>query len=213
MNGSGKGPLNLIIAGVGGQGNILASAVIAQAALLEGLDATIGETYGVSQRGGSVMSHVRLAAGESPGPLIPRGGADVLVGFEPLETFQVALEFAHRGTRILLNPRPVYPIGVLAGDQSYPPVETMIRLLERHAGEVAVLEATEMARQAGEIRSMNLVMVGAVAGMRLLPLEVESYHEVLGTLFRGRDLERNREAFERGRRAAEESGARRRASS
>jgi len=213
MSGLAKDPLNLIIAGVGGQGNILASAVIAQAALAEGLDATIGETYGVSQRGGSVMSHVRLTAGESPGPLIPRGAADILVGFEPLETFQVALEFANSDTRILLNPRPVYPIGVLAGDHAYPSVETLLRLLERHAGGLTVLEATEMAREAGEIRSMNLVMVGAVAGMQLLPLQLESYRKVLAVLFRGRDLEVNRDAFERGRQAAEESTARRGTSS
>jgi len=213
MNGPGKDPLNLIIAGVGGQGNILASAVIAQAALREGLDATIGETYGVSQRGGSVMSHVRLTAGESPGPLIPRGGADILVGFEPLETFQVALEFANRHTRILCNPRPVYPIGVLSGDHAYPPVETLLQLLERHAGEVTVVQATDMAREAGEIRAMNLVMVGAVAGMNLLPFKLESYREVLAGLFRGRDLEVNVDAFERGRRAAAESAARRGTSS
>ena len=202
MNAS-KDPLNLIIAGVGGQGNILASAVIAQAALLEGIDATIGETYGVSQRGGSVMSHVRLTAGASPGPLIPRGEADILMGFEPLETFQVALEFANRETRVLCNPRPVYPIGVLGGDTSYPPVEEMLEILERQAADLAVIQATEIAREAGEIRSMNLVMVGAVAGMGLLPLKQESYRTVLGDLFKGRALEVNREAFEQGFRVTE----------
>ncbi len=202
MNGSGKDPFNLIIAGVGGQGNILASAVIAQAALLEGIDATIGETYGVSQRGGSVMSHVRLTAGASPGPLIPRGEADILLGFEPLETFQVAMEFANPDTRILCNPRPVFPIGVLGGDHAYPPVETLLDLLKRHAGGLTIVQATDMAREAGEIRSMNLVMVGAVAGLNLLPLKLESFREALDRQFRGKALEVNREAFERGLGAA-----------
>jgi len=196
-----KDPLNLIIAGVGGQGNILASAVIAQAALSEGLDATIGETYGVSQRGGSVMSHLRLTKGASPGPLIPRGEADILVGFEPLETLQVALEFANKETRILLNTRPVYPIAVLAGERAYPPVDEVVDILNHHAAGLTVIEATEMAKEAGEIRSMNLVMVGAVAATGLLPLKLKSYQAVLKDLFKGRALDTNRLAFEQGYRA------------
>jgi indolepyruvate ferredoxin oxidoreductase beta subunit len=193
-----KDPLNLIIAGVGGQGNILASAVIAQAALREGLDATIGETYGVSQRGGSVMSHVRLTRGSSPGPLIPRGEGDILVGFEPLEALQVAMEFCNADTEVLCNPRPVYPIGVLAGEFTYPPVERIMDLLDRHTAGLVRLPATELAKEAGEIRAMNLVMVGAVAATGLLPLKLESYRAVMETLFQDRTLETNRKAFERG---------------
>ena len=198
MNSLSKDPLNLIIAGVGGQGNILASQVIAEAALLEGLDATIGETYGVSQRGGSVMSHVRLTRYSSPGPLIPRGEADILVGFEPLEALQVALEFANRDTRVLCNPRPVFPIGVLAGEFSYPPVDKIISLLKAHASQLVELNATELAKTAGEIRAMNIVMVGAVAATGLLPLPLESFHTVMEKIFKGHSLEVNRKAFEQG---------------
>ena len=193
-----KDPLNLIIAGVGGQGNILASAVIAQAALLEGLDATIGETYGVSQRGGSVMSHLRITDGPTPGPLIPRGEADILLGFEPLETLQVAMEFGNVETQIICNPRPVYPIGVLAGDMSYPSVDRIFEMLNRHAAQLTRLEATEMAREAGEIRAMNMVMVGAVAATGLLPFKLETYETVMQNLFKGRTLETNHKAFEQG---------------
>ena len=194
-----RDPLNLIIAGVGGQGNILASAVIAQVALREGFDATIGETYGVSQRGGSVMSHVRLTRGASPGPLVPRGEADILVGFEPLETLQVAMEFGSAETRVLVNPRPVFPIGVLAGDLSYPPVPRILDLLGRHAAQLTVIDATEIARRAGDLRAVNLVMVGALAATGLLPFRQESYQSVLEDLFRGAALETNRKAFEQGR--------------
>ena len=194
-----KDPLNLIIAGVGGQGNILASAVIAQAALLHGLDTTIGETYGVSQRGGSVMSHVRITRHHSPGPLIPRGEADILVGFEPLEAMQVALEFAHPGTEVLCHPRPVYPIGVLAGDLTYPPPEKMLAILKRHVARLMTLPAAEIAREAGEIRAMNLVMTGAVAATGLLPfLDLESCETVLGQMFSGKTLEVNLKAFQLG---------------
>lgn len=191
-------PLNLIIAGVGGQGNITASQVIAQAGLREGLLATIGETYGVSQRGGSVMSHVRLTLDTSLGPLIPKGEAHVLVGFEPLETLQVALEYGRPDIRVLCNPRPVYPIGVLAGDQPYPAVEEILGLLRRHSGYLEIVAATELAQQAGEIRSMNLVMVGALAASGLLPVKRENYEQALEGLFEGEVLEINRKAFQKG---------------
>ena len=152
---------------------------------------------------GLPRSAVRLTAGASPGPLIPRGEADILMGFEPLETFQVAMEFANRDTRVLCNPRPVYPIGVLGGDTTYPPVEEMLEIMDTHSAGLTIVQATEIAREAGEIRSMNLVMVGAVAGMGLLPLKLDSYRTVMEDLFKGRALEVNREAFEQGRRATE----------
>ncbi len=193
-----KDPLNLIIAGVGGQGNILASQVIAQAALLEGLETTIGETYGVSQRGGSVMSHVRLTAKMSPGPLIPLGQADILVGFEPLETLQVAMNYRNPETYLICNPRPVYPIGVIAGDMHYPSIEKILEILKAHVGRLKILPATDIARQAGEIRAMNLVMVGALANTGLLPMKRESYENALQGLFQGPALEINLKAFEQG---------------
>ncbi len=202
-----RDPLNLIIAGVGGQGNILASAVIAQAALLHGLDATIGETYGVSQRGGSVMSHVRITHHISPGPLIPRGEADILVGFEPLEALQVALEFGNSATEVLCHPRPVFPIGVLSGDMIYPSPERMLDILKGHVARLTTVPAAEIASEAGEIRAMNLVMTGAVAATGLLPfLDLESCETVLGEMFSGKMLEINLRAFELGYRFAPAAG-------
>jgi len=198
MTGLRKDPFNLIIAGVGGQGNILASQVVAQAALIENLHATIGETYGVSQRGGSVMSHIRVTAGAPVGPLIPQGEADLLVGFEPIETLQVAMEFGNPKIRVILNPRPVYPIGVLAGDLTYPPIERILELLEHHVADVKTLPATDIAKEAGEIRAMNLVMVGALAATGLLPMKKESYVQAMEDQFGGQTLEINQRAFEKG---------------
>jgi indolepyruvate ferredoxin oxidoreductase beta subunit len=198
-----KDPFNLIIAGVGGQGNILASQVVAQAALIENLHATIGETYGVSQRGGSVMSHIRVTAGAPVGPLIPQGEGDLLVGFEPIETLQVAMEFGNPQTRVILNPRPVYPIGVLAGDLTYPPIERILELLEHHVADLKTLSATDIAREAGEIRAMNLVMVGALAATGLLPMKKESYLRAMEDQFQGQTLEINQRAFERGYEASQ----------
>ncbi|MEW6439357.1 MAG: indolepyruvate oxidoreductase subunit beta [bacterium] len=193
-----KSSFNLIIAGVGGQGNITASQVIAQAALLEGWIATVGETYGVSQRGGSVMSHVRITRGSPLGPLIPKGDADILVGFEPLETLIVALEYGRPDLRVLVNPRPIYPIGVLAGEERYPGADRILALLRRHLEVLEIVPATELAQQIGDIRSMNLVMVGALAASGLFPLAKESYAEALRGLFEGKALESNGQAFEQG---------------
>jgi indolepyruvate ferredoxin oxidoreductase beta subunit len=193
-----KDPFNLIIAGVGGQGNILASQVVAQAALMEDLNATIGETYGVSQRGGSVMSHVRMTAGTPVGPLIPQGAGDLLVGFEPIETFQVAMDFGNAKIRVILNPRPVYPIGVLSGDLTYPSIDQILDLLKQHVADLKTLPATEIAKEAGEIRAMNVVMVGALAATGLLPMKKESYLKALRDQFRGPALEINQRAFEKG---------------
>jgi indolepyruvate ferredoxin oxidoreductase beta subunit len=193
-----KDPFNLIIAGVGGQGNILASQVVAQAALMEDLNATIGETYGVSQRGGSVMSHVRVTAGTPVGPLIPQGQGDLLVGFEPIDTLQVAMDFGNPQIRVILNPRPVYPIGVLSGDLAYPPIDRILDLLQKHVADLKTLPATEIAKEAGEIRAMNLVMVGALAATGLLPMKKESYLRAIQDQFRGRTLEINQRAFENG---------------
>ncbi len=193
-----KDPFNLIIAGVGGQGNILASQVVAQAALMEGLYATIGETYGVSQRGGSVMSHIRVTAGTPVGPLIPQGEGDLIVGFEPLETLQVVMDFGNDKARVILNPRPVYPIGVLSGDLAYPPIGRILELLKRHVADLKTLPAAEIAREAGEIRAMNLVMVGALAASGLLPMSKESYLKAIQDQFEGQALQINRRAFEKG---------------
>jgi len=186
-----KDPLNLIIAGVGGQGNILASQVIALSALLEDIHTTIGETYGVSQRGGSVMSHIRLTRGQSPGPLIPYGETHVLIGFEPLETLKVAMAYANRETLVFCNPRPAYPIGVLAGDMVYPETDKILNILRDHVASLMVLNATEMAKKAGEIRCMNLVMVGVLVASGLLPVKKESFDSTLLDLFKGRSLETN----------------------
>jgi indolepyruvate ferredoxin oxidoreductase beta subunit len=201
-----KDPFNLIIAGVGGQGNILASQVVAQAALMEGLNATIGETYGVSQRGGSVMSHIRLTAGTPVGPLIPQGEGDLLVGFEPIESLQVAMDFGNPKIHVILNPRPVYPIGVLAGDLTYPPIERILDLLQHHVADLKTLPATEIAMEAGEIRAMNLVMVGALAATGMLPMKRESYLQALEDQFHGSTLEINRRAFEKGYEASQPAG-------
>jgi indolepyruvate ferredoxin oxidoreductase, beta subunit len=134
-----KEPLNIIICGVGGQGNILASQVLATAGIKQGLKVSIGETYGASQRGGSVMSHIRFAQSFHPGPLIPKGEADLIVGFEPLETLRVLIDYGKDDTKVISNSRPNYPLSVLSGEAKYPDLAIVFDEIKKLAQKAVIL--------------------------------------------------------------------------
>ena len=190
-----KDPLNIIICGVGGQGNILASELVGSAAVAAGFLTTIGETYGASQRGGSVMSHVRLSREIQYGPLIPKGEADVIVGFEPLEVLRVFREYGNSDTHVITNSRPNYPLGTLIGETKYPNLSDMLNEIGRVAARVQVVEATELAKQAGSAVSTNILMVGCLAGSGLIPIDISYFKEVLDRRFEGSARELNQKVF------------------
>jgi indolepyruvate ferredoxin oxidoreductase beta subunit len=191
-------PLNIIITGVGGQGNVLASQVVSAAAVQAGCRVAVGETFGVSQRGGSVMSHVRISLNRSGGPLIPRGRAHVVAGFEPLETMRVLLEYACSETVVIMNNRPNYPLGCLSGEQRYPDPGRIEEAVRKMTPRLHVLPATELAKEAGSPLAANMVMTGALAGSGLLPFGKEFFKPVIGTLFQGSVGDLNIRAFELG---------------
>jgi indolepyruvate ferredoxin oxidoreductase beta subunit len=118
-------PLNIVICGIGGQGNVLASEVLSSTMSEMGYHVAVGETYGAAQRGGSVMSHVRISETEELGVLISSGEAQIIIGFEPLETLRMARRYAGPDSLIIYDPRPVYPLGVLQGEQRYPDLEAL----------------------------------------------------------------------------------------
>ena len=190
--------LNVIITGVGGQGNILASHILATAAIADGFHTTIGETYGQSQRGGAVMSHVRLSKGLQFGPLIPEGGADIIVGLEPMETLRVAAMYANPSTKIIVNPRPNYPLMVLYGAAEYPEVSELLERLREMAEAVKVVESTELAKEAGEAMASNVVMVGALAGSGWIPVPIDTFTSVLKEVIPPKVLAVNQQAFKLG---------------
>lgn len=190
-----KDPLNLIIAGVGGQGNILASQIVATAGVKEWLYVTVSETYGASQRGGPVMSHVRFSAKAQCGPLIPEGEADIIVGLEPIEALRIIADYGNPSTRVIVSPRPVYPISVLSGQAKYPPVEEVMQKLGGLVAEVRVIKAIEE----GETGlAANVVMVGALAGSGMVPIEMKNFEESIREIMSGRDLDLNLRAFKKG---------------
>ncbi|MDO4540067.1 MAG: indolepyruvate oxidoreductase subunit beta [Syntrophomonadaceae bacterium] len=191
-------PLNIIICGVGGQGNILASELLASALVENDYMITVGETYGASQRGGSVMSHVRISTATEYGVLIPRGEAHILVGFEPIETVRVAREYACKQTWVIFDPRPNYPLGVLIGEESYPTLESIEQELKELCDRVWVLPATDIAIEAGNPQAANITLMGALTALPQLPLNSQDYDRVMEQRFKGSVLELNRKVFKLG---------------
>ncbi|HSR09908.1 MAG TPA: 2-oxoacid:acceptor oxidoreductase family protein, partial [Thermodesulfobacteriota bacterium] len=125
-----KDPFNLIVTGVGGQGNVLASQLVGDSLVGKGLFVTIGETYGASQRGGSVMSHVRVSAKKQLSPLIPEGQADVILGLEPIEVLRVLGDYGHPDVVAVVNSRPIHPLDVTVGNARYPSREALQTFLD-----------------------------------------------------------------------------------
>lgn len=193
-----KDPLNIVICGVGGQGNILASELLGSALVDKGYFVSVGETYGASQRGGSVMSHVRVSLTTEYGVLIPRGQADIIVGFEPIETLRVAREFGNKNTWVIFDSRPNYPLGVLIGEAHYPSIEDIKKELTRLCGKVQIIEATDLAVKAGNSQAANILLMGALTALPYLPISSDDYDQVLKQRFKGETLALNQEVFKLG---------------
>lgn len=176
-------PVNLIITGVGGQGNVLAARLLGSALLRASLEVAVGDVFGLSQRGGSVASHVRFWRGPALPPLVPRGSADIILGFEPLEALRILAEFGHSQTRVLVNTRPVPPIGVLMGRNTYPEQDALMGNLASLSGEVIAIDAVELAHEAGDAQAVNMVMLGVLAASGSIPLSDEQLlEEIVGSL-------------------------------
>lgn len=190
--------INLIITGVGGQGNVLSSQLLGQALVAKGFFVTIGETYGASQRGGSVMSHIRLSSRKQLSPLIPRGKADVVVGLEPVEALRVLTVYGRRETVVITNTRPVYPVDVTSGDEEYPENEEIESALKNLSRELYFVPATEKAMEMGSPILSNMIMIGALLKLRLLPLTGADFQKTLALHFAGKRLDSNVAAIQKG---------------
>lgn len=189
----------MIIAGVGGQGNILASGLAALAATAAGYRVVVGETYGASQRGGSVMSHLRLSLHKEYGPLVPYGQAVLILAFEPLEALRVASKYACAETVVIANTVPVYPVSVTLKEADYPETADILKAIKSLVKELYILDATSLARSAGDPRAQNIVMVNALAGYPHQPVDRLYFEEALEDFLAGTGSEQreiNRRAFE-----------------
>jgi indolepyruvate ferredoxin oxidoreductase, beta subunit len=192
-------PYNIILAGVGGQGNVMGSRILANMLSRKGYFLTIGETFGASQRGGSVMSHLRVSAASTWSPQIPRGKAHIVIALEPVEAIRILAAYGNRGVIVLTNTRPVHPASVIAGESAYPEIETIQKTLEGLSSRVWMIEATEEAMKLKNPILSNIIMIGAVSALGLLPLEFEDFNGVIEETFPKKLLDVNRQAFQIGR--------------
>ncbi|MBC7085780.1 MAG: indolepyruvate oxidoreductase subunit beta [Methanomethylovorans sp.] len=192
MSYSGISLFDLVIAGVGGQGTILASDIIGKAAVKEGLKVMAAETHGMAQRGGSVVNHLRI--GCEFGSLIPLRSADALMALEPSEALRY-IEYLSEDGIIFMNTEPVLPVTVTSGISSYPDINYIIDHLKQRFN-VKAFNAVELAREAGHIQAMNTVMIGAIS--KYLPLSKEVLLDCVKLSVPQKTVDINVKAFELG---------------
>lgn len=188
---------NIVIAGVGGQGTLLAAEIIGAAAVKDGVNVRVSEIHGMAQRGGAVVSNVRIGDAVLA-PTVLEGRADVLLGFEPLETVR-SLKSASERTLVIMSSDRIPPTELAAGNMKYPSVEEVLAKIHLFTEDVIVVEAAELARKAGSRLAQNSVMLGALAAVEEFPVKPESLVEALRELVPKKQVEVNVKAFELGR--------------
>jgi len=192
-----KDPLNLIITGVGGQGNVIISLIIGNAFVKEGYFVTVGETYGASQRGGPVMSQLRISTESQYSPFIPDGCADIILGMEPVETLRMLGRYGNSSVITMVNPRPIYSIDVTAGQAEYPELHSLLNTIKELSAKTWVINATAEAQKMGSPVFANAILIGALIGSGILPIDKTSVEAVLPETFL-RGIVTNLAAFNKG---------------
>ena len=192
-------PTRLIIVAVGGQGNLLASKVLGEAALMADIPIRMSEIHGMAQRGGVVES--AMVFGDARSTIISDGEADVLVGFEPSETLR-ALNKCNSRTTVITNMATLPPITAAIGRGTYPDLDQLKNLIEAKTGRLIALDAAELARAAGNIMSVNIVLLGALCQTGILPVSDEMVRQAIQTRTKAAFVDTNLKAFDLGYQAA-----------
>ncbi|MBN1369881.1 MAG: indolepyruvate oxidoreductase subunit beta [Dehalococcoidaceae bacterium] len=186
--------IDILITGIGGQGIIMASDVLAQAGMLDGYDVKKTDSIGMAQRGGSVVSHIRL--GEKVySPLISPGEADILFAMEKLEAARTS-DFLRNGGMALLSRYSAPPVSLIGGRYKYPSDEVILNCLHRRTERVYLIDGLAKVAGLGNIKTLNVFLLGALSG--LLPLSREAWHASLKTTLPEKILNINLEAFDLG---------------
>jgi len=184
---------NVLMAGVGGQGILLASEILSEAAMLAGFDVKKSEIHGMSQRGGCVVSHVRYGR-QVFSPIVPEGEGDILFGFELMETCR-SLPLLKPGGAVVANDLRISPPSVLMGQEPYP--EGLAERIKARFPDFQLLDGQHVAEQAGNVRAANTVLLGAVS--KRLNIAEQFWMQALEKMVPPKALEVNRKAFQLGR--------------
>ena len=185
----------LIIVAVGGQGNLLASRVLGEAALLSGVPVRMSEIHGMAQRGGVVES--ALVFGDAESTIISDGQADVFVSFEPSEALR-ALNKCNSDTVTITNLSPLPPFTVAIGKGVYPEIDNVKELLAEKTSRLIAFDAVKLAVEAGNVMAVNMVLLGALAQTGILPLSTENIKTAIKTRTKKAFVDINLAAFEAG---------------
>ena len=188
---------NILFSGVGGQGILLASEIMAYALLSAGYDAKKSEVHGMAQRGGSVTAQLRYGD-KVYSPLIEPGRADIQVAFEMMEAVRY-LPYLHKKSIVVVNTQKILPPSVATGQTSYP--ENVLDHITSLGIKAVLVDAFDLAREVGEVRTANVVMVGAVS--TFLPIASPVYEEIIRTRVPARFRDVNLQAFAAGRKVSE----------
>jgi indolepyruvate ferredoxin oxidoreductase beta subunit len=189
----------LIIVAVGGQGNLLASKVLGEAALISDVPVRMSEIHGMAQRGGVVESAVVFGEGKST--IISDGEADLLVGFEPSETLR-AMSKCNANTIVITNTAPLPPFTVAIGRGVYPDLGELQNLIKSKSAKFIAFDGIDLAKQAGNVMSLNIVLLGALIQTGVLPLTTDSVKQAIKTTTKKAFIKSNLKAFELGFEAA-----------
>jgi len=210
-----KDPLQIVITGVGGQGNLVISKLLGESLIRDGYLVTVGETIGMSQRNGSVASMMRISREMQYMPMMTEGQADIIVGIEPMETMRAVADYGNPETFVITNIRPVTPMAVTVGkieyptitgwvaDKSrkkieYPPLDKIKESINSLTKKAYYLDASKIALDLGMARLTNVVMIGALVGSGLTPLVEEKVRQQIEINFGNKSLDLNLKAFEAG---------------
>lgn len=167
---------NIVLCGVGGQGTILASKLISAAAMAKGLRVLSAETIGMAQRGGSVFSHIRIGQ-DVECPMIAKGTADIIIGFEPGEAVRM-LPYLKKDGQMVVSSRPVMPVTAALAGSNYNGRE-MLDFLQSHVKKVQVIDTEAACRELGSAKVVNLLLLGAAVSSGELGLEVEDIRQAI----------------------------------
>lgn len=185
--------LNILIVGVGGQGTLLASVLLGNIAMNNGYDVKLSEVHGMAQRGGSVVTHVRMSKENVCAPVIDKGGADIIVAFEMLEAYRW-VGYLKKGGKMFVNTQKINPMPVIMGAAKYP--ENIKEFITENAGEAKFVDALSIAEELGNVKAVNTVLMGVLA--KEMPFDKEIWIDTIAKTVKPRFVELNKKAFERG---------------
>ncbi len=185
----------IVIVAVGGQGNLLASHLLGECALANGIPVQISEIHGMSQRGGIVESSIVI--GDALSSIISEGEADILVGFEPAETLRDIAK-CNKNSLVISNTAPIPPFTVSVGMGVYPSIDDSMKLIRAKVRRLIAFDATSLANEAGSLLTLNMVMIGALAKTGLIPLSESLLKKAIKDKTKKGFLEMNLKAFDLG---------------